>query len=507
MNSRFSQAGKLMLAAMLLLLLSFSTGAPAHASIQAADRGTIRVTGLESGLPMTVAVYDVVDVDFDYVTQTLNGYAWHPSVVAYAGAQTPETVGAASAVDFMDGLAAHVVVNGVSPLQTVSSTTGDVTIPNLELGTYLLLVSGGTRFYRPIAASVEAVKGNATGLYNMESPEIVAKSIDPQLVGTINEAQVSGGHVPTVFDTAAMGEVLTIDVTGDIPSYPAGSTHTSLSLSHMHGAGVTYDSYSFQLFGVASDGGETLLRENLDYTFTENSTLNTWNAHIMYDRVKGYAKLHAQFFIKLNQGAVIGDPSGNESITTYTYTADPLLGTERAKSVTLRAYTYGMQITAQYQSASAVRPLPGARYQLRRSAEEELSALTLSIAEIGGKTVFVVDPAGTINTMASDASGEITLYGVGEGRYYLVEVTAPYGFNQMIRPHSVVIAKQGVSVPHLLQAAGSNVLGVHHLTESHTRSVSMPAAGGRDAPALYLSGMMLILLAICGYSRHRRTQG
>lgn len=478
--------------------------------IQSAERGSIRVSGLETGLNVTVSVYSVVDVNFNFMTQTLNGYVWAPAVLPFVGAQTPETVGNTSAVDFFDGLAAFVQdpANGVSPVQTVSTSTGDVTISNLELGTYLLLISGGARFYRPTAASVEAVQGNATHIYELRSPEIKVKSIDPRLDGTINSSQLSDGHVPTSFDTAAIRETVTIDVTGDVPSYPAGSAYTNLSFHHVHSAGITCEASSIRFFGVASDGQETPLVSSMDYTLSEDEALGTWTAAVQYDRVKGYARIHAQFFVTLNHSALIGTPAGNESITTYTYTADPHAGTERAKSVTLRLYTYGMKIDSLYQTSGITRPLPGARYQLRRDPEEEATALSLSTAEINGRTVFVVAPSHTNKTMMSDINGEILLYGLPEGNYYLVEVSAPYGFNQSIRPTTVVISKQGTAVPYQLSQGENAVPGIYHVVQPHARSVSMPRSGGLGEIWFYLAGFLMILTGYCRILHLRNnTQG
>ena len=137
-------------------------------------------------------------------------------------------------------------------------------------------------------------------------------------------------------------------------------------------------------------------------------------------------------------------------------------------------------------------PLEGASFAVYRAATAaEIAAGGENIVEIPGVTAKVVQvffydnsalEGNKVNSVTSGVNGEIAIYGLPYGDYYLVETVAPLGYNLLGEAEEVTID------------ATSHMEG-NTLTIENNSGTFLPSTGGIGTTGYTVSGMLLICCA------------
>lgn len=453
----------------LALLMAVSALSTAAFAITSTDKGTISVSGVENDV--TVSAYRLMDVNYDFdKNQPVDPvYRWVDSVQtwvntnysAYRDANEFNTknVNADKAAEFYDNLSA--AIKGGSVALTPTNRTGSGDITGLLMGNYLILIENGMNVYRPSAVNLVPQWNETSKEWKMTSPATVTvKASEPSLDKSINEGVDDGhptgkGSVSTADniigrDNVNIGDTINFDLRADIPQYPDNAIAKNYAVSDKLSDGLTLDSSSIKVYGVAAGGGETLLsEEQLDYAITyvrlSNSEVSTsFTVKFGYDHIKGYEKVHIHYEAVLNENAEIGS-AGNPNEAYLDYSNNPY-NTASWKSMEdkVTVYTYGIDVTKTNKTTPS-KLLTGAEFELSKTSEGPALKFKLSsdgvyrlakAGEDGSTPVLAVGD----ELAAKGMKGKLQLVGLDAGTYYLKETKAPAGYNKISTPIEIIIA-------------------------------------------------------------------
>ena len=504
----------------LALLMAVSALSTAAFAITSTDKGTISVSGVENDV--TVSAYRLMDVNYDFdKNQPVDPvYRWVDSVQTWVNTNYPayrdanefntKNVGADAVAEFYDKLAAAIKGDSIT-LTAAGSCTGSGNITGLLMGNYLILIENGMKVYRPSAVNLVPQWNETSKEWEMTSPATVrVKASEPSLDKSINEG-VDDGH-PTGKDSVStadniigrdnvnIGDTINFDLRADIPQYPDNASAKNYAISDKLSAGLTLDSSSIKVYGVAAGGGETLLsEEQLDYAITyvrlSNSEVSTsFTVKFGYDHIKGYEKVHIHYEAVLNENAVIGS-EGNPNEAYLDYSNNPYdENSWNSKADKVTVYTYGIDVTKTNKNTSPT-PLPGAEFELSRTNGGEALKFILSNDE--GVYRLAKEDEERISTTvlevgsANNMKGKLQLVGLDTGTYYLKETKAPAGYNKISTPIEIIIADSDYdgSVEVDLDDLSSGLVPV---TVQNSQGFELPATGGIGTVLFTAVGVVLM---------------
>ena len=447
---RKSGALKKLAALCLTLLMALGMlGTTAFAAV-AENSGSIKVEDVEEGV--TVNAYRVLDVNFDYVEQEMTepSYIWNAAVqqwvktnfAAYidtADNSVTEAFSEANATDiaaFYDKMAAAVKQGEDLKLTVAGTCNGSGTIRNLPMGGYLILIENGMKVYRPSAVNLVPDYTEGDG-WTLAEAKVTVKSSEPGIEKTVNEADK---------DSGAISDTFTFDITADVPNYPDNAIAKGYAISDTLPAGLTLDSDSLKVYGVAQDG-ETELTPDTHYTKgnvkPSDKGTTTFTLTFNYDQIKTYSEIHVKYTAKLNKDAVIG-PNGNINDAALDYNNNPYDSqTWKEKDDEVPVYSYGLKVNKVNNKQEL---LTGAEFTL---SKDDKGQNPLKFVEIGdGNGTYRLAEASEQSTAVTTlvvgengaAKGTLQISGLAEGTYYLTETkAADGGYNKLNSPVQVVI--------------------------------------------------------------------
>jgi fimbrial isopeptide formation D2 family protein/LPXTG-motif cell wall-anchored protein len=491
----------LVLALVLTLCMSTAWAAEvAPLSISPGDTGTIHVNGLkEDGL--AIHVYKIISVDFDVNAGNNKGYLWDTSVATWLNGKTSYNayVGNGNKVTttftdlqtsdmsaFVNELSADIAVKNISITDLGSNARKHDTadphydVAGLEMGQYLILVSGGVKVYAPMVASVLPKFEN--GAFSIEDGSVTAKSSTPSL-----EKKVNDKDEDTSGDEDYLGKEIRFDIRADIPEYPANATNKTYTISDTMSKGLTYTPYTLEVYGVPETGAEVLLTagDSNDYTLTGPTVgsegITTFTAAFKYDQISSYKKVHITYKATLNVNAVIGGTEANPNKAELTYSNDPYGSTTHKIDDTVKVFTYGLKVHKQDGSNNNV-ALAGAEFKLYK------------ITTVGGqetKNLISGD-----NPLVTGDDGLITIKNLDEGLYELQEVKAPDGYSPLEFPIRFTITgeKNGGTLTGNVDGGSGNgwETGYYETTIANYKQTGLPSTGGTGTTVFTVVGIVLI---------------
>ena len=198
--------------------------------------------------------------------------------------------------------------------------------------------------------------------------------------------------------------------------------------------------------------------------------------------------LRIYFDAQINANAEMGTQIPNQAELKYVNAVNFEFN---EKSDQAFVYTGGINLL-KVDAKNTTQTLSGAVFEVYRTAtQEEVGAADSRLTEIPGVSEKVIKVSffnnnelkgDKVSSITSDADGKLAIYGLAYGKYYLVEVDAPKGYNSLDKAFELIINNSS------------------HLTENtinivNKSGVVLPATGGIGTVIYTIGGSALIFIS------------
>ena len=464
---------------------------------------TIKVTGIDAG--DTAAYYQVVQQNADTkaweLTSAFEGLNLGQTTTNKAtndarAAQDPR-LDPLTDIDFiLDGIDADEAALIAAKASTADGNLDDTTYEaEVDPGMYLVLVTPKNDnkdvVYMPIIVSADYDQTSspntvAANTAILPAPTTAAAKKAPLTLTKTSAEADSNASKQDGATSVAVGDTVNFTVKTNVPTYTGNFTKPVFKITDTLTAGLTMTTAPQSAISVAV-AGYTLTTS--DYTITPSATgytveFNGNEGGFLYT-VTGNPEVTVTYSatvtsnaqeqvnemdntVKLNFSNTPSDTTGNGEITDktrhYTFDIDGNVfgggsGSGKTKEVEkvgidgngniIESITYNNYPDLLPDGES---PLAGAKFQLRTTANDASTALKF---DANGR----LDSTSETNYVLSGSDGSITMKGLDEGTYFLVETEAPAGYSFDPSPKTVVIAATYVD-----DADGNKVLSSYKIT-------------------------------------------
>ena len=374
-------------------------------------------------------------------------------------------VNGASAADFAALAQAYAKTNNIGNQGSKKADSTTVEFTGLNLGYYLLDSSLGT------LCSLDTT--NPTVI-------IKEKNAEPTNVKTVQED--STGNYGDKND-ADIGQ--TVNFQSTITAQAGAENYVfhdkmSSGLTYTGVTGVTLNGTS-----VEAKGNYTVKTSEL----TDDCTFEVVFTKAFCDTLKANDKIVISYTATLNEKAVVGtDGNSNESKVEYgesgkTTTTPPSTTTTYTWKVDVLKYA---EVTPEGSSATEEKPLSGAVFILSKNNKGEAPIALIS----EGNNVYCVakaDETNTVTEITTDSTGKFTIKGLDSDTYYLIEKTAPAGYNTLKEPVTITINSDGK-----VNVTTENPNGVDTVEVLNQTGTELPSTGGMGTTIFYVLGGVLM---------------
>ena len=504
---------KISIAVIVALALLLAMNAQVFAFItEDTNTGSVTLSGLEDGV--TAYIYKLIDVNYNYTADQPEdpAYVWVNEVADWVASYdegiyidttnnsvtsefNAELESSGTATTFYSSMAA--AIKGGTEISLIATDSqvaadGSVTFEDLEMGVYLIIVENGYKVYTPSVASLTPTyseNDEGEGEWSLSDLSLDAKSTEISITKTVtNTTYISDSY--SVLDT------ITFTVVTDVPNYEEDST-TTYTITDTLGAGLTLDTTSIKVYGV-NGTSETLLTSGTDYTIS-TTTGGSKDAYTIdfsdyYTKIEGYSQIKVTYTATLNQDEtlVIGS-TGNGNTAELTYTNNPY-GTEtQTISEGAKVYTYGIELTLVDSSATDT-GLEGAEFEL-----EDSEGNTLGFIVVDGIYYLSDDEDAETytTTLITDDNGKVTIYGLDEGTYTLVQTQSTGDYAIPSNKETTIVIEDTGSDGNLTgiithDEEDGTEDGIYALTITNTAGFSLPTTGGIGTTIFVTVGILLV---------------
>ena len=502
---------KILALSIVVMLLAITISTYSQAAITpSTNTGTIIVSKLEAGV--TVTAYQVVKVDYDYDADQPRGYSWDTNVQNWINTNFSEydttekfydavNGDAEKAQEFYSSLAAAIKEGTVTGLTTktdpVAGTqtypveeatlTGEATLENCEMGTYLILIENGYRVYRPSA--VNLIPESDSGEYNLpEQVTATVKSTNPQITKKITDETA-------VKDNYSTKDTMTFTIMADVPNYLEESKSKNYYISDKFTNG-TIDTSSVQVYGMNGSTPTSLTAGNEYQITTSNAQRLTGtdkNVDFLldfdYDKISGYEKIKVTYHATLNKNTTIMGTTGSKNNAYLDYSNNPYSETSyQTQDSSDTVYSYGIEIT-KVDKSNHETTLAGAEFNLLSGSN--------ALYFVGSNGVYYQaneGEGGATQTLVVDSQGKLCIYGLDEGSYSLKETKAPNDYNISTTPLSIPIVD--ANKDGRLDTGDTNGTGIYTADFENSKGFVLPVTGGIGTVVFVATGVVIVGLGI-----------
>lgn len=438
----------------------------------------------------------------------------------------------------------------------VGQTPATVTceLKNFKMGSYLVLIEGGMKIYKPVVVNLTPKWENGAWTLPQDVPELTAKYSEPGITKTVTDT-ADGATEKRKYAQVDIGDTVTYILEADVPQFPADAINKGYQISDILPDGMTLNADSITVWGYTGDGdtaGDVIAKKESDtgvYTLTvtdnkdstayrPNDSINsvTFNLNFVYDELHDssnnrYTKLIVTYTATANAEIDVVDNSSNTNVNQNTayldYNNNPYEAanaTWQTAYDTATVYTYGLKVDKKSDTKDDDGNdvyLPGAEFTLTKNGVTTPIHFVYTGAENTTQGTYRVatpteiQQAGATTTTltvgdenSGDNKGKLSLSGLDVGDYILKETKAPAGYNLLSQPKEFTItdakdndAEQGntentpdgiIDDEEGVADDKKNSTGYISFNVINTKGFTLPTTGGMGTVLFTAGGVVLM---------------
>ena len=387
--------------------------------------------------------------------------------VTWVGDQTAERAQAFAKLAQKELANKTAAATATAPAAAEGATYSTVSFKDLKLGYYLIDTTLGT------LCSLDTTNPNVVMQEKNEVPtnvKTVEEDSAPGVYGEKNDADI--GQTVNFKSTITAQAGAENYVFHDKMS--SGLTYTGVTGVTLNGKTVNADNYTIKTSGFATGH---------DCTFEVIFTQDFCNT------LKANDEIVISYTATVNENAVIGgNGNPNESKVEYgesgkTTTTPPSTTTTYTWKMDVLKYA---EVTKADSSTKEEKPLAGAVFTLSKNSDGTNPIALIKVKD-NVYRVAKTDETGTITDITTDETGTFTIEGLDSDTYYLIEKTAPAGYNVLKAPVKVVIDKEGK-----VTYGDDNAVASPDVKVLNQTGTELPSTGGMGTTIFYVLGGVLM---------------
>ncbi len=390
---------------------------------------------------------------------------------------------------------------------------------NIGLGQYMVIVTG-KNVYAPMTATIEPEVNEENQYIVYPNVNIVAKASNPKLDKSI----VNGTH-GTENDSVAIGDTVEFSLTTQVPAFPVEAVDKTFRLIDTMEDGIVgandieiviestkdrlvsnedYRVTYYKADGSTTDDPKKASKFKIDLLISKCPKVNgqtitvTYNSEVTAEIVPGEAEVNKVALIwPKNVWEAIDkkNPDNKEPEDTDEYN-------ELEDQV--KVYTYGLKIL---KTDTDDKPLKGAAFKILKGSEKG-PEVDFVMKEKGSYRVAEPGEESVHTDLQCDDGARLTLAGLDEGTYYIVETVVPTGYVQA-KPKRITITDTQAETHELTgKAKESNEKNAYaDATFVNKKGFNLPKTGGAGTAIFTLIGVVLMGGALLLVVRMRKANG
>lgn len=367
---------------------------------------------------------------------------------------------------------------------------------------------------------------------------VEAKENAPEIGKKVQENNAAG-HEGEWNDIAdySVGDSVPFRVVGTVPDIKAYKTYYYSVTDRI--TNMTIDADSVRVYYVKGGVKEELLTSTGAIAGTELDVVNNLNVTengftLTFGDLKsvindnGAGCVVVEYKATLNSDAVIGNP-GNPNNVYLEYSNNPNDSgngsdkpddTGKTPEDEVVVFTFQLPVEKVDGSNQEIK-LKGAKFALFANEEEAKKAATAPEENLGAALKFVKNADGTYTLSTGEGAdaefivendnGLVTVKGLDQGTYYLVETLAPAGYNRLQSEMAVTVvptykedSRTDHQVGNVEELSGVKVNAADMITVENNAGAILPSTGGVGTTLFYLAGILLMAGAAFFFVRSRR---
>ncbi len=442
----------------------------------------------------------------EQVTTKKDTNATSEEAYEYVKNLTPEEKLITFAKAAKDHYNAHAAEFASIAITKTGDSTNTATFTGLPTGYYLVLPAGGST---GVDRATDAMIVNVPGA---KATELQLKTEYPTVDKTTSNATTVGGNNHA--DSAQIGDKVNFVLTAKVPNM-AEYTNYTFKFKDTLSQGLTLNQDGIKV----TIGGKTLTNP-ADYTVDVDTTSNqpktmltitmvNLKQYVVQNSIAAGTDMKVEYSATLNKDAAIGN-AGNANQAELEYSNKP--GTNETgtsePSIT-KTYTFEMKVHKHASGSEAF--LPGAEFELKGDKDTVIKLYKES------ETVYrvatqkeITDGNNVVTSFVTVDSSAITIKGLKEGTYNLVEKTAPTGYNKLTKP-VVIEIKPTYGEDGSLTKVEYVVNGGQASTEATIKvenktGAFLPETGSIGTIGLTILGVALVIGGLGFTSRKKKEQ-
>ena len=277
--------------------------------------------------------------------------------------------------------------------------------------------------------------------------------------------------------SADIGETVHYTITGKVPDYTGFETYT-YEITDTMSEGLTFNK------DVEVTIGGTDVTAACAITYDVDGNANKFTVSIPVKNYTIGAEIKVTYSAVVNEKA-IANIENNQAVLKYSNDPTDSTSTTTTPSDT-KVYSSKIVID-KYEDGSADKKLAGAKFVLYKevTTDEGAEAVTTKLYykwnETAQKVEWVENKAdATVKT--TESNGAASFDGIANGTYYLEEIEAPAGYNQLKEPVQVTVNGGTAEAQLTVTQPVANSTGTE-----------LPSTGGMGTTLFYTLGAILVL--------------